>query len=225
MSTELLQIVKPDPDGTKDIKEGIKILVPQNNNYSEQYFPCYLCGAIFHSQTNLNVHSKVMHIRVKGFECRHCGKRYLSQWELNRHVKNLHVKNQALNCDVCGKKFDTSTYLDRHVAAVHLKIRAFPCKDCDKSFSQRGGLTRHQLAVHQREEALTCELCGKKIRRIDHLKDHVKVCAAKRARQNADHIKFLSALPSFTPYHCFPQSQMISSFIPCFQGQNLQVKI
>ena len=124
-------------------------------------FECKECCKCFSRKSDLNVHQRTVHDRIKPFECQECGKAFGHKSHLNEHQKSVHDGIKPFQCKECGKYFSRKSDLNVHQRTVHDGIRAFTCQDCDKSFSQRSHLNEHQRSVHDGIKPFECQKCGK----------------------------------------------------------------
>ncbi|XP_017017926.1 zinc finger protein draculin [Drosophila kikkawai] len=80
---------------------------------------CPDCGKGFNHVSNMKLHYKVVHQKVKDFCCRFCPKRFAKKQYL-RHHEYIHTGEKPYECKVCGKHFRQEQVLKTHMK-VHDK--------------------------------------------------------------------------------------------------------
>ncbi|XP_022218603.2 zinc finger protein 502 [Drosophila obscura] len=87
---------------------------------------CPDCGKGFNHVSNMKLHYKVVHQKVKDFCCRFCPKRFAKKQYL-RHHEYIHTGEKPYECKVCGKHFRQEQVLKTHMK-VHDKPPRPPSK-------------------------------------------------------------------------------------------------
>ena len=97
---------------------------------------CYLCGASFPKQFNLNRHITLVHHseNLTPQKCDLCHYEGLPQ-NLIQHIRNVHEEEEG-NCEMCEKSFKTKRSLKRHIKINHDFTEIFQCPICYKSFNR-----------------------------------------------------------------------------------------
>ena len=107
---------------------------------------CEICSKSFQSQTHLERHVQLFHLRTKMETCKICGKVITS--EMARHML-LH-EEKKFKCPECPKTFRHTANLNVHLK-YHLKVRPFPCEVCGQGFSRKQNYQRH-MAKHKQND-------------------------------------------------------------------------
>lgn len=81
---------------------------------------CDVCGEKLMLDTDLAIHKKLKHTKLKLIQCRYCVRVFLSQATLNKHEIKSHNK-----CKVCLKTFLTTKGLNSHMK-IHFKANVVP---------------------------------------------------------------------------------------------------
>ena len=88
---------------------------------NERQFVCdwSQCGQRFKTNSNLNRHKRIVHLKERPFECNECQKKFFYKTDLEIH-KRIHSGENPLICEHknCGKRFNQKSNLDRHVKCL-----------------------------------------------------------------------------------------------------------
>lgn len=125
----------------------------------EKNFICKFnnCGRKFYNRSQLKIHAKSVHEKIRNHLCMICGKAFFNSKDLEMHVKRHGEKNCA--CEICGNRFYCNLDLKRH-----LKIHSEPsilCGvfGCDKKFYTNSKLKMHVKIRHEGEKNFFCDYC------------------------------------------------------------------
>ena len=134
--------------------------------------------------------------KVLRFRCEYCGKNLKTHRTMMNHVKLKHSNDEiyvrkckeisagkSLNreCIICGKQYN-SRKVKQHMKEEHPDINvAETCEICDKSFPDRFHLKRHMDNAHTEGQGFECNMCGIKVKRLDHLQEHLSLHAADKS--------------------------------------------
>ena len=136
---------------------------------------CDLCDFKCKNKSNLQVHIKRIHDKIKDFECDKCEYKCSNSCDLNIHIKRVHLKIKDFKCDKCDVTFSENGNLQKHIKAVHNKIRDQECPDCDYKSSTKSNLQLHIKAVHYKIKDVECDKCEYKCSCRSQLKTHIKM--------------------------------------------------
>jgi hypothetical protein len=113
-------------------------------------FKCEFCDySTIYSQSRLNQHFKMVHLKVKNYECTECDHKTGTKTDLSKHILSIHLKRRDFKCDICDKAFSLKKNLVKHSNVVHLGMKHFVCDICDKSFSRNQSLVTHKHRHHK----------------------------------------------------------------------------
>lgn len=123
-------------------KDALKShILTMHQQSREKVCLCIECGKSFYNKSQLNIHVKAVHEKVKNHLCNLCGKSFFNVKDMEMHVKRHGIKDQA--CDICGNLFYCSLDLRRH-----LKIHQEPTISCDVQGCNRRFYTNSKLKMH-----------------------------------------------------------------------------
>lgn len=108
----------------------------RSHNKGEAQFICEFCAKVFHTRTQLTVHSRKVHeqgpVKPKQkFQCDVCSKWYASKGILTTH--KLTHSSGPQKCTLCDKISPTAAALNCHMRAVHVEAK-YNCHLCEKTF-------------------------------------------------------------------------------------------
>ncbi|XP_034484174.1 zinc finger protein 708-like [Drosophila innubila] len=88
---------------------------PQENfTKNEGQIVCPDCGRGFNHLSNMKLHYKVVHEKIKDYACRFCPKRF-SRSQYLRHHEYTHTGEKPYECKVCNQRFRHDATLGRHM--------------------------------------------------------------------------------------------------------------
>lgn len=134
---------------------------------------CPQCNKHFKRQSNLRLHTKRIHMKIKNHMCEHCPKTFVTKKDLEVHSLK-HSGERNFHCEICGKTFQTKGHLTVH-RRIHTGEKPYCCELCGKSFSDPSYFNQHKKEQHSRiiTKYFKCEPCGKFFKREKNLKLHV----------------------------------------------------
>ena len=154
-----------------DKKSLERHFVEKHQRESLQTQLCPHCAKSFNRASDLNVHVKSVHEKVK-HECHLCNKMCSSKQHLRKHIANVHEgKKPQFQCSMCPKIVIS---LKRHVELVHEKIKRYVCTICKAQFGQSHNLKAHVSGVHEGAKPFECQFCDKKVSSKQLLNHHIK---------------------------------------------------
>ena len=135
---------------------------------SEKNFGCTECDYRAHSRRETKNHEIKTHGKGAAIlACDICSFRGVSPSELESHTRRIHLKLRTQVCPECGKRLSESNRehrecpsceyrlpaahqnsLSNHVKAVQLKIKDNNCDHCNFASSSTSGLTKHIDNMH-----------------------------------------------------------------------------
>jgi hypothetical protein len=137
-------------------------------------FKCDKCDYKCSTKSNLNIHIKQVHDKIKDIKCNLCDYKCSRKYDLNKHIKSVHDKIKDIKCDLCEFKCSQKVNLDRHIKMVHDKIKDIKCDLCDYKCSTKGNLDQHIKLVHDKIKDWECNLCEFKCSQKGTLDNHIK---------------------------------------------------
>lgn len=140
-------------------KDALKShILTMHQEKREKVFLCNECGKKFFKKSQLNIHDKAVHQKIKNHLCNLCGKSFFNVKDMEMHVKR-HEKVKDQVCNVCGNQFYCSLDLRRH-----LKIHSDPkivcqIEGCAKKFYSNSKLKTHIKVRHEGAKDFFCDFC------------------------------------------------------------------
>lgn len=152
------------------------IKIMHSNN--QDMFSCELCPKTFNHKSNLKVHIKGVHCRIKDNTCAVCDFSASTSSDVKRHTKFVHLNIKEHACNKCNYSCATKQNLESHKNSIHNEISEadkLQCMECGKCFIQRGHFVQHVKTVHHKIRAFKCDICdGKTFPQRSHLNMHIK---------------------------------------------------
>lgn len=118
-----------------------------------RHFRCDLCGNVFATTEELEVHAMSFHRRDQiqpksssrgpRFSCHLCDKSLSTQSNLREHIKSYHRKERRYECPKCGLKFARKSIVANHLQNIHGRQRRYKCTSCDATFDEIGPFSKH----------------------------------------------------------------------------------
>ena len=137
-------------------KDALKShILTMHQTVREKVCLCIECGKSFYNKSQLNIHVKAVHEKVKNHLCNLCGKSFFNVKDMEMHVKRHGVKDMA--CEICGNLFYCSLDLRRH-----MKVHSEPtieCEVCSKRFYTNSKLKMHIKIRHEGAKDFFCDYC------------------------------------------------------------------
>ena len=140
---------------------------------------CEQCNYVCSSKSNLNIHIKQVHDKIRDIKCDQCNYVCSRNSTLNKHIKIVHDKIKDFECDQCDYVCSTNSDLDRHIKQVHDKIRDIKCDQCDCVFSANSNLKQHIKYVHDKIKDFECDQCDYVCSTNHNLKLHKQRCTGE----------------------------------------------
>ena len=118
---------------------------------------CLPCDKMFQDESELKVHVKKIHLKIKEYFCDKCDKSFSGKSYLNGHL-STHLEND-MPCYICGAKLSKKKYLIKHIKSSHtgtvkkpqIKQKLpdqLPCHVCGKLFNSNKNLRLHDRRRH-----------------------------------------------------------------------------
>ena len=136
-----------------------KLMLKHANN---EQLMCEICGYIFKSESDLNMHMKTDHFpRIKCDQCQfNC--LYINGF------KNHKKKNHIIKCGICKIGFETQSKLITHMNLVHEEMK--------KSFKVRGEeLIQKYITKISNGKTPKCPMCKVTFMYLEDLNDHMEM--------------------------------------------------
>ena len=112
---------------------------------------CSSCGKLFPNNSQLNMHYRRVHLKLKPVVCDTCGKAYTCKAELLIH-SIVHTKEKNFLCEFCDYRCGRKDYLIKH-RRKHTGEKPYQCQHCAKAFIQRS-LYKSHMKFHHPEETI-----------------------------------------------------------------------
>ena len=159
-----MEDMKPISDFDKEIK--IETQGDANN------VKCPNCDKMFKFQSDIEVHVKRFHLKIRDHKCEVCEKMYTNTSALNLH-RTIH-KAKSFPCYICDFKAHRKQGMISHIELVHLGISPKPyfCQECGKSFALKDHKRIHMDRSNL--EKYPCDACGRLFGLVKNLRRHVK---------------------------------------------------
>jgi len=78
--------------------------------------PCTVCGEVYESKFDLQLHEENHEQLLKRHRCHLCGAKFNKMKYLTKHIRS-HSSRKPFKCDLCGKSFKSEYYVKTHRAA------------------------------------------------------------------------------------------------------------
>ena len=139
-------------------------------------FECPKCHKKFSTKSNLTVHDKTVHLKLREHVCELCGRAFGENRTLQMHIRMRHDKIRSAPCFQCGKTCSSDTNLMRHVRTVHDGVIANPrpCPKCDWVADCPSHLDRHFTAAHTTNRFQCAYGCPHGYSTVSNLGRHLK---------------------------------------------------
>ncbi|XP_072049358.1 uncharacterized protein [Amphiura filiformis] len=138
-------------------------------------FNCSMCPKAYATDTQLQIHIRLTHMKERENICKMCGKKFFYRYQLVAHEK-AHNGIMQHTCKYCNKGFLKKASLVAH-EMVHTGNKPYKCRHCLKGFATKGHQQRHER-LHtdssKPERAFQCNICNAKFRYKGQYKDHEK---------------------------------------------------
>jgi len=124
-------------------------------------FKCSICYKAFGTAQGALKH-EVVHTGEKPFKCNICHKAFNDSSNLSMHIRAVHDKIRNHTCLMCNYSSTTKAGLLSHLTS-HTNERSFQCDICENTFKCKKHLTAHKIGVHNTTEHVKCSLCSKSL--------------------------------------------------------------
>lgn len=118
---------------------------------------CKECGKTFYNRSQLNIHTKAVHEKIRNHLCNLCGKSFFNSKDLEMHEKRHGQKNLA--CEICGNLFFCTLDLKRHFKIHSEPTIACEIEGCSKKFYTNSKLKIHVKIRHEGAKDFFCDYC------------------------------------------------------------------
>ena len=137
-------------------------------------FSCDKCDYKCKFKSQLQVHIRHVHLKIKDFPCNKCEYKCSDNSHLQKHIRHVHLKIKDFACDKCEYKCSHNSHLQAHIKQVHDKIKDYECPECPYKCSDNGCLHRHIKAVHNKIKDVECDKCDAAFSDNSDLQRHIK---------------------------------------------------
>ena len=172
------------------------------SNCREKY-KCAQCDYKSAIKSNLKIHIKQVHDKIKDIKCPQCDYKCSSKSHLKIHIKRIHDKVKNFECNQCDYKCSTKSDLTKHIKWVHVKVKNFECNQCDYKCPEKSSLKIHIKSVHEKIKDIECphDNCDFKCSRKSSLTLHIKSVHYKIKKFRCPQCNFKSAQKSNLDTH------------------------
>lgn len=165
----------------------------------KQYL-CKHCDFKTVTVSNIKIHIKKVHLKIKPYACHICTKRYNTPGGLEDHL-NSHQGYKRYECDLCLCKFGSKQAAKTHIQNYHQNVEKvkkkkknltifinkcnnrfilffyfyqnFRCHTCGKIFLRKNQLQTHNM-IHTKSQRIKCHFCNVYLSNEDTLQRHVE---------------------------------------------------
>ena len=135
------------------IKKEAAFISDSTNEFKvEKNIDCASCDKVFKCESELKVHMKRMHLKIKDHFCKDCDKSFSTKSQLNTHFPT-HKENN-FPCYMCGLKLARKINLINHMKSLHFKSventkmeqatpEKLPCHICGNLLTSNKTLRKH----------------------------------------------------------------------------------
>ena len=78
-----------------------------------------------------------------------CTKKYTTKKELEVHIKVIHLKVKSFKCTTCKKDFGRNSSFKLHKLRAHTKEKNFKCCKCPQAYKEKRNLLNHEIKAHK----------------------------------------------------------------------------
>ncbi|XP_053463392.1 zinc finger protein 211-like isoform X2 [Nycticebus coucang] len=135
------------PEQSIAVKGVSQVRTPKENSFSQNAYPCEICGLVFRDTLHLTEHQETHH----GQKLYTCGKQFFFTADLQQH-KRQHVREVPFRSSVDSTSFIKS-------CTVHVLGKPFNCREVGKGFLASLGFL-HQQNIHMEEKPKSSHRCG-----------------------------------------------------------------
>lgn len=115
------------------------------------------CGKRFYTKSQLNIHFRAVHEKVRSHLCNFCGKNFFNAKDLEMHIQRHGTKNQE--CPSCGNLFYCSLDLKRHMKTHSEPTILCEVDECKKMFYTNSKMKTHVKIRHEGAKDFFCDYC------------------------------------------------------------------
>lgn len=178
-----------------------KARVHQQRHAKRRPYMCDVCGRRFVDKSNMASHQR-KNLCAK-YTCYWCDQVFYNKATLRDHLSQCNQQRfdcveapvapqeeSKLECANCAAVFTTKKALRRHIIAEY-ELTPYPCGLCARRFSTKRALNKHScedcksnvergedimfLIVVNADNTYSCKLCGKICRKLEYLKQHLRL--------------------------------------------------
>ena len=156
---------------------GAQIRSSIQDDYQKQHLKhvCYACGYVSSKKSDLKMHIKQVHEKIRDHACTECEFTASQKNNLKAHIERVHENKKKYFCAECGYAATSKGSLKKHTDRVHhQKIRNHICRECGYAASEKGTLKQHIEHVHEKIKSQVCAECGYASSRKGDLKKHIE---------------------------------------------------
>ena len=137
------------------------------------------CSQQSSNKSNLALHVKSVHKKIRDSVCEECGRFYSSPGTLKKHIEAVHCNgNKKFKCNFCSFATSHLDSLRNHNQRLHEEgKKKYVCEECGYMATVKFDFKKHQ-EVHkdaEEREKFKCEQCPREFFDKRHVRRHVKV--------------------------------------------------
>ncbi|XP_046409817.1 PR domain zinc finger protein 5-like isoform X1 [Neodiprion fabricii] len=157
------------------------------NKRKRVWFHCQLCDASYTIAEELIKHIESHSsedwekYRTKILYCGECNARLIGKEKFRIHKMKYHLSKRGdficLLCDGVTQDFQSFVEYEKHIKShsnelQHLLLKNFKCEHCRKAFNSNSSRINH-IDLYHSDVMHSCPICNLKIKREDHLRNHI----------------------------------------------------
>ena len=130
---------------------------------------CIICGEIFQTQREMQLHIETTHTDERTHICFLCENGFKTAYTLKTHAK-VHIRQGQYACTLCATLFPSESALKNHRCPNCLK-KTYMCFLCDRGLPATNYLPSHLRKSHTCRKHKRCTFCGFLL-----VKEHLHLC-------------------------------------------------
>ncbi len=161
----------------KTVKYSVAVSHARKHVSKADETSCHICGKVFKSKLNVQLHVKNIHENPIVYKCDMCGYESSYKKSLYNHLYHCHKllpeDKPIYHCHVCDYSSISVGLVNGHMQQ-HAPKNSFLCSYCPKSFRKKSRLQAHETR-HTGEKPYQCHMCDHRSRSWQARHDHILV--------------------------------------------------